>query len=103
MQGIIFIGPPGSGKGTQAALLLKKYEGKAVCHLSTGDMLRAAVKEESELGKRVKPIMESGGLVDDDTMIALIKDTINRPPCKDGFILDGFPRTVNQAEKVPFF
>lgn len=101
-KGIVFIGPPGSGKGTQADMLKQKFEGKKVCHLSTGDMLRAAIQAGTELGKKVKPILESGGLVEDDTMVALIGDTINEDRCHDGFILDGFPRTVVQAEKVRF-
>ncbi len=95
---IVFVGPPGSGKGTQAAFLKNDFD---LCHLATGDMLRA-VDGSTELGKKVKGIMERGELVPDDIMISLIKDAVEKPDCKGGFILDGFPRTVVQAEKVLF-
>jgi len=95
---IVFLGPPGAGKGTQAAYL-KRDEGN-ICHLATGDMLRAAIAAQSELGKRVKSIVENGELVPDEIMIQLIKDNITQPECKQGFILDGFPRTIHQAEKL---
>lgn len=94
---VVFIGPPGAGKGTQASNLKKDYN---VCHLSTGDMLRAAVTSGSPLGKKVDGIMKRGELVADDIMVNIIKDAITAPECKEGFILDGFPRTVTQAEKV---
>jgi adenylate kinase len=94
---VVFIGPPGSGKGTQAANLQKDYR---VCHLATGDMLRAAVQAGTEIGKQAKAVMDRGELVSDEIMVNLIKDSIKVPSCKDGFILDGFPRTVVQAEKV---
>jgi adenylate kinase len=93
---IVFIGPPGSGKGTQAAFLKEHHN---VCHLATGDMLRA-VDSSTELGKKVKPIMDKGGLVPDEIMVSLIEDAIKKPECNGGYILDGFPRTVPQAEKV---
>ena len=91
---IIFLGPPGAGKGTQAELLSKK---KSLAHISTGAMLRAAVQEGSELGKRVQGIMESGHLVPDELMIEIIGDRVKKNDCKTGYILDGFPRTVAQA------
>merc|ERR1712137_102478 len=97
--GFIFIGPPGSGKGTQADLLKATVTGQ-VCHLSTGDMLRAAIASGSELGQKVKPILSSGGLVSDDLMVPLVKEAILHPSCSDGFILDGFPRTLEQAQRL---
>jgi len=93
---IVFVGPPGSGKGTQAAFLKKDND---LCHLATGDMLRA-VDTKTDLGKKVKAIMDKGDLVPDDIMISLIDDAVKKPECKGGFILDGFPRTVVQAEKL---
>jgi len=94
---MIFIGPPGCGKGTQAPRVKRE---NCLCHLSTGDMLRAAVKAGTPLGKQAKSVMESGGLVSDDLVVGIIKDAVDAPECKKGFILDGFPRTVNQAEKL---
>ncbi len=94
---LIFIGPPGSGKGTQAKQLAARH---GVPHISTGDMLREAVAEGTELGRKAAPIMASGGLVPDDLMIGIIKDRLARPDARTGFILDGFPRTVVQAEKL---
>jgi len=96
-KNIILVGPPGSGKGTQAPIIKEKY---CLCHLATGDLLRAAVTEGTELGKKAKAVMESGGLVSDDLVIGIIKDNIKSPDCANGFILDGFPRTVPQAEKL---
>ncbi len=94
-RGVIFLGPPGAGKGTQAARLAE-YLG--VPRISTGDMLREAIAEGTPLGKEADPLMEKGKLVPDDLLIALIQERITRDDCARGFILDGFPRTLAQAE-----
>jgi adenylate kinase len=94
---LIFIGPPGSGKGTQAKRLASRF---AIPHISTGDMLREAVGEGTELGRQAAPIMASGGLVSDDLMIGIINDRLAKADAERGFILDGFPRTIVQAEKL---
>jgi adenylate kinase len=94
---LIFIGPPGSGKGTQAKRLSSRYE---VPHISTGDMLREAVAEGTALGQEADKIMKSGALVPDDVIIGMIRERLARPDAKKGFILDGFPRTLPQAEKL---
>lgn len=94
---LIFLGPPGVGKGTVAKMIVKE---KGIPQISTGDLLRAAVKEGSELGKQAKTYMDSGKLVPDDLVINLLKERISKEDCKNGFILDGFPRTIPQAEAL---
>ena len=94
---IILIGPPGAGKGTQAKLLEKRY---GIVQISTGDMLRARMAKEDAFGLDLKEKVSAGAYIADDIMIQMIDERINEPDCKNGFILDGFPRTVNQAEQL---
>lgn len=91
---LILFGAPGVGKGTQAKILSKKLN---IAHISTGDILRQAFKEQTELGKKAQEVMNRGDLVPDDVMVGIIKERVNKPDCKNGFILDGFPRTKVQA------
>jgi len=92
---IILLGSPGSGKGTQAQFITEKF---AIPQISTGDMLRAAVREGTPLGIEAKKVMDAGGLVSDDIILGLIKERIAQADCKNGYLLDGFPRTIAQAE-----
>lgn len=91
------MGAPGAGKGTQAAIMAKKYE---IPQISTGDMFRAAVKDGTALGKKAKECMDAGKLVPDDVTIGIVKERLSKSDCAKGFILDGFPRTVEQAEAL---
>ena len=94
---IILMGPPGAGKGTQAEKLVEEFK---VRHISTGDMFRAAVKAGTELGKEAKKYMDAGGLVPDVVTIGIVRESLSKPECKEGFMLDGFPRTLEQAEAL---
>ena len=94
---LILMGPPGAGKGTQAAELVKKF---SIPQISTGDMFRAAVKEGTELGKKAEACMKSGALVPDEVTIGIVKERLSKADCAKGFILDGFPRTVEQADAL---
>ncbi|WCJ38715.1 Adenylate kinase family protein [Euphorbia peplus] len=94
---LVLIGPPGSGKGTQSPIIKEDY---CLCHLATGDMLRAAVAAKTPLGVKAKEAMEKGELVSDDLVVGIIDEAMKKPSCEKGFILDGFPRTVVQAQKL---
>lgn len=94
---LILLGGPGAGKGTQAKFISDRYE---IPQISTGDMLRAAVEAGSELGLKAKEVMDAGKLVSDDIIVGLVKERITRPDCENGFLFDGFPRTIPQAEAL---
>ncbi|PCJ20922.1 MAG: adenylate kinase [Gammaproteobacteria bacterium] len=94
---VILLGAPGAGKGTQAQFIMSEYN---IPQISTGDMLRAAVKAKTPLGLEVEKVMKSGGLVSDESIIALVKERIKEPDCQSGFLFDGFPRTIPQAEAL---
>lgn len=96
-RAVIFLGPPGAGKGTQAKQVAQEY---GVPHISTGDMFREQVSRGTPLGLRAKAIMERGELVPDDLVLSMVEERISRPDCADGFILDGFPRTLPQAQRL---
>ena len=97
MANILLLGPQGAGKGTQGKLIASEH---GIPHVATGDMLRAAMAAGTELGREVKPIYDSGGLVPDDLMIALIRERLGEEDAREGFVLDGFPRTMPQAEAL---
>src|SRR5690554_7807864 len=94
---VILLGAPGAGKGTQAQFICQRFD---IPQISTGDMLRAAVKAGTELGKQVKEVMDTGGLVSDELIIGLINERIAQDDCANGFLLDGFPRTIPQAQAL---
>jgi adenylate kinase len=96
-KNLVLLGPPGAGKGTQAKMLVEKY---GIPQISTGDILRKAVAAGTDLGKEAKKVMDTGGLVPDDVVIGLVRERLKEPDCKNGYILDGFPRTVNQAKSL---
>lgn len=94
---LVLLGPPGAGKGTQASAIVKKYK---IPHISTGDIFRANIKEGTALGKEAKSYMDKGLLVPDELVVSIVKDRLLKDDCAKGFLLDGFPRTVNQAESL---
>lgn len=94
---LVLLGPPGAGKGTQASAIIEKYN---IPHISTGDILRSNIKEGTDLGKKAKAYMDKGQLVPDELVVSIVKDRLLEDDCKNGFLLDGFPRTVNQAEAL---
>ncbi len=94
---LLIMGPPGAGKGTQAEVLVKELD---IVHISTGDMFRNAIKEGTEMGKKAKEYMDKGELVPDEVVIGMVKDRLSQDDCSKGFLLDGFPRTVEQAEAL---
>ncbi len=97
---LILLGPPGAGKGTQAEFIIKKY---GIPHISTGDIFRAAVKEGTTLGVNAKMYLDSGHLVPDEIVVEIVKERLQQPDCRNGFLLDGFPRTIRQADALEEF
>ena len=97
---LIFVGPPGAGKGTQAKLVSKKFN---IPHISTGDMLREAIRLQTQMGLKAKVLMDAGDLVPDDVVIGIVQDRLDETDCKNGYILDGFPRTIEQAISLDRF
>src|SRR5690625_5140601 len=94
---LILLGPPGAGKGTQAAFVIEKF---SIPQIATGDMLRAAVKAQTPLGIEAKKVMDAGQLVSDEIIIGLVKDRLQQPDCQNGYLFDGFPRTIPQADAL---
>jgi adenylate kinase len=94
---LLIMGPPGAGKGTQAERLVKEVD---ITHISTGDMFRAAIKEGTDMGKKAKEYMDQGALVPDEVVVGMVKERLSKPDCKQGFLLDGFPRTLDQAKAL---
>lgn len=94
---LVLLGPPGVGKGTQASAIVSKYK---IPHISTGDIFRANIKEGTELGKEAKSYMDKGLLVPDEVVVSIVKDRLTKDDCKEGFLLDGFPRTLEQADAL---
>lgn len=94
---LVFLGPPGAGKGTQADKICERF---SIAHISTGDMLRKETREGTELGLKAKAVMDAGGLVSDEIIIAMVEKRIQEPDCANGFLLDGFPRTIAQADAL---
>lgn len=100
MLNLILLGPPGAGKGTQAELLVERFH---LPHISTGDIFRAAVKEGTPLGQEAKVFLDAGKLVPDNIVVGIVEERLKQPDCNEGFILDGFPRTIPQAEMLDHF
>ena len=94
---IILLGPPGAGKGTQAKFIMDKF---SIPQISTGDILRNAIRDESPIGLQVQEVMSSGGLVSDDIIISLVEERISKPDCENGFLFDGFPRTIPASSSI---
>lgn len=94
---LVFLGPPGAGKGTQAKEICSAF---GIAHISTGDMLRKEMREGTELGEKARAVIEAGGLVSDDIIIGMVKNRVQEPDCVKGFLLDGFPRTIAQADAL---
>jgi adenylate kinase len=100
MMNLVLLGPPGAGKGTQAELIIEKYN---IPHISTGDIFRTAIKEGTPMGVEAKRYMDSGQLVPDDVVVGIVKERLTKGDCQKGFLLDGFPRTISQADSLTAF